>query len=294
MNRIFFAGVAVFLLAGFFASESAAQEMAGVKCVVDGDRNANEQFKVAFGDGEVYFCCKQCANTFAANSEDFQTRANHQLVVMGQYKQVACPIAGEDFNPEQTAKVGGVEVAFCCENCKKKVVEAKDLAGKAELVFGPAAFKRAFAKPETSQKTIDLTDVKCLVDPKRSAKEEFAVDYREGKIYFCCGGCQKSFQADPDKFSTQANLQLVSTKQFEQTKCPLTDGDADESKTVSIAGQEVAFCCGGCQGQVAAASEEERVAMIFDDGVFEKSFSKIGKTEKDYSVAPEELGPPGE
>ena len=293
MNRLLLAGVAFTLVASSLASESVAQEMAGVKCVVDGDRNANEQFKAAYADGEVYFCCQECAKTFADDQKDFQTRANHQMVVMGQYKQVACPIAGEDFDSEQTAKVGGVEVAFCCENCKKRVVEAKDLATKAEIVFGPAAFKRAFTKSESSRKTADLTDIKCLVDPKRSAKEKFAIDYREGKVYFCCSGCQKSYQADPAKFSTQANLQLVSTKQFEQTKCPMTDGDADESKTVSIAGQEVAFCCGGCQGQVAEASEEERVAMIFADGVFEKSFSKVGETEEDYSVAPEELGEPG-
>ena len=293
MNRLLFAIFAVAFLASSFVSDSAAQEMAGVKCVVDGDRNADEQFKVAYADGEVYFCCKGCAATFVTESKNFQTRANHQLVVMGQYKQVACPIAGEDFDPEQTAKVGGVEVAFCCENCKKKVVDAKDLAAKAELVFGPAAFKRSFAKPETSKGPVDLTDVKCLVDPTRSVKEKFAVDYRKGKVYFCCAGCQKSFEADPAKFSTQANLQLVSTKQFKQTKCPMTDGDADETKTVSVGDQTVGFCCRSCQEQVAAATEEERVAMIFADAVFEKSFSKIGKTEEDYAVAPEELGEPG-
>ena len=293
MNRLLFAGLALVFVMIAFASESVAQEMAGVKCIVDGDRNANEQFAVAYADGEVYFCCKACAATFAADTKDFQTRANHQLVVMGQYKQIACPIAGENLDPKQTTNVSGVEVAFCCENSKKKVNDAKDPATKAELVFGPAAFKRAFAKPDASPAKVDLTDEKCVVDPKRSANEKFAADYRGGKVYFCCGGCLKSYQANPAKFSTQANLQLVSTKQFTQTKCPITDGDTDESKTVSVGGQEVALCCGSCQEQVAAASKKERVAMIFDDAVFEKSFSKVGATEEDYSVAPEELGEPG-
>ena len=90
-------------------------------------------------------------------------------------------------------------------------------------------------------------------------------------------------------------MQLVSTKQYTQTACPLTDGEVDASKTVSVDGQEVAFCCGSCQAQVQSATEEDRVAMIFDDEAFEKSFSKVAKTEsKEYSVAPEELAAPGE
>ena len=132
------------------------------------------------------------------------------------------------------------------------------------------------------------------MDPKRLVKEEFAADHRTGKVYFCCGGCLKAFQADPAKFSAQANMQLVSTKQYTQSACPLTDGDIDASKTVSVQGQEVAFCCGGCQAKVQSANEEDRVAMIFGDEAFEKSFSKAVKAEsKEYSVAPEELAAPG-
>ena len=295
MYRLSLAVVIVVIFANAFPASAWSQELAGVKCVVEGDRNAHENFKAAHADGEVYFCCAGCAAAFAADSKAHQTRANHQLVVTQQYTQTACPIAGEAFDSEQKAKVGGVEVAFCCEKCKTQVETAADLPAKAELVFGPAAFKRGFAKsdPEAASPTIDLSEVKCLVDPKRLVKEEFAADHRAGKIYFCCGGCLKAFQADPAKFSAQANMQLVSTKQYTQSACPLADGEVDSSKTVTVGGQEVAFCCGVCQGKVKSAKDEDRVAMIFGDEAFEKSFSKVEKTEsKEYTVAPEELAAP--
>lgn len=297
MYRLSLAVVIVVYFLNAFPTSALSQELAGVKCAVEGDRNAQEQFKVAHADGEVYFCCKGCAAAFAADNSEYLTRANHQLVVTQQYVQTACPVAGKVFNAEQTAKVGGVEVAFCCETCKTQVETAAGLPAKAELVFGPAAFKRAFtkSKAESASPTIDLSDVKCLVDPKRMVKEEFTADHRAGKIYFCCGGCLKAFQADPTKFSAQANMQLVSTKQFAQTACPLTDGDIDSSKTISVGGQDVAFCCGSCQQKVEAAAEQERVAMIFADEAFEKSFSKVAEAEsKEYSLAPQELAAPGE
>lgn len=299
MYRLFLVVVIVTIFSDVFCNAIFAQEIEGVKCVVEGDRNARQQFKAKHANGEVYFCCQGCAAAFVADPSAHQTRANHQLVVTQQYSQTACPIAGKNFDVELTTKVAGVEVAFCCGNCKASVEAASDLPAKAELVFGPAAFKRAFSKSQAARPEVDLTKdltkVKCLVDPKRMVKEKFVADHRGGKIYFCCGGCLKAFQADPAKFSAQANLQLVATKQYTQTACPLTDGDVDTSKTVAIAGQEIGFCCGGCLAKVEAATVQERVAMVFDDAAFEKSFSQVTKTESiDNSVAPDELAAPGQ
>lgn len=296
MYRLFLVVVSIAIFVNAFSASAWSQELAGVKCVVEGDRNAQEQFKGSHADGEVYFCCEECAAAFAADSSAHQTRANHQLVVTQQYAQTACPIAGKDFNTEQTAKVGGVEVAFCCGTCKTQVETAVDLPAKAELVFGPAAFKRAFSKSksESALSKIDLSEVECLVDPKRLAQQAFVADHRDGKIFFCCEGCLKAYQADPVSFSTQANMQLVSTKQYTQSGCPLTDGEVDASKTVTVGGQEVAFCCGGCLSKVQSATEEDRVAMIFDDAAFEKSFAKFEMAgPKEAGVAPDELPAPG-
>jgi YHS domain-containing protein len=293
MYRLSVVVVGVVMFLNVLSAPAASQEIAGVKCVVEGDRNAREQFKAAHADGEVYFCCRGCAAAFMADSSDYQTRANHQLVVTQQYTQTACPIGGEAFDVQQTANVGGVEVAFCCEKCRAQVESAAELPTKAALVFGPAAFKRGFAESKSASAAMDLSKVKCLVDPKRLVKEKFAADHRDGRIFFCCQGCLQAFQAEPSKFSVQANMQLVSTKQYQQTGCPLTDGDADASKTISIQGHEVAFCCGGCQAKVESADEKDRAAMVFEGDAFERAFSKVGKTEsKEDMVAPEELAAP--
>lgn len=276
-----------------------AQEIAGVKCVVDGDRNAQEQFKVDHAGGEVYFCCQGCAASFVADRERFLTRANHQLVVTQQYSQSSCPIAGKAFDLQQMVKIGGVEVAFCCPQCKLKIESATDLQAKAELVFAAQPFKRSFVKvdPDDSQTTtavVDLSKVKCVVDPARKAVETFAADYRAGKVYFCCRGCLESFQADPDDFATQANFQLAVSQQYVQKTCPLTGGEVDSpAATIEIAGQSVALCCQKCQRDLAASTDAEKLKAIFSNDGFEKSFVKMDVQQDQHdSVAPAELADP--
>ena len=228
-----------------------AQEIAGVKCIVEGDRNAKEQFKAEYAGGEVYFCCPACAASFAKNNTAYQTQANHQLVLTKQFVQKACPIKGEAFDDTQTTKVGGVEVAFCCSGCKSQVDAAVDLPAKAELVFGKVAFERAFANVE-------------------------------------------------DADAAKANLQLVASGQYVQKNCPLTGGAVDANKTVEVAGQTIACCCDSCQNKIKSASDDEKMAMVFGDEAFKKSFAKA-KSEadsisvadaEDYSIAPDELPGP--
>lgn len=283
-----------------------AQEIAGVKCIVDGDRNAEEQFKARHADGEVYFCCKECAATFAADKAKFQTQANHQLVVTQQYTQSACPIAGKAFNTQHTAKVAGVEIAFCCDNCQHQIESAGDLKTKAELIFGTKPFKRAFAKattdpPHHQTDSIDLSGIKCVVDPSRGANEAFSADHRQGKVYFCCGGCLKAYQDDTKKFSTQANFQLASTGQYVQKTCPVTDVTFDvtdlttAAKTIKIGGQSIAICCDQCENKLNSVSDKEKRILVFGDKPFKRSFVKRNlQSPQDYSVAPAELADPNQ
>jgi hypothetical protein len=58
-------------------------------------------------------------------------------------KQVKCPITGKDLNPATVIDVGGVKVAFCCNNCKGKVSKAEG-DEQLNLVFGDDAFKKGF------------------------------------------------------------------------------------------------------------------------------------------------------
>ncbi len=135
---------AVLLVAG--ATVVAADvDLEGVKCVV-ADKAATEGKSADYRDSKVYFCCGGCAGKFAKDTKKFAVKANHQLVATKQFEQKACPFSGGDLNPETATKVAGVNVSFCCNNCKGKVESAEDDAAKVKMVFANKAFEKGFAK----------------------------------------------------------------------------------------------------------------------------------------------------
>lgn len=127
---------------------------------------------------------------------------------------------------------------------------------------------------------VKLDGVQCVVAPK-AAKAEKSASYKEGTVYFCCDGCKGKFEKDTAKYATKANKQLVATKQYEQKACPLTGNKTNPEKTVKVDGVVVAFCCGNCQGKVAAAEGEEQVALVFAEKPFEKGFTAKKEKEGD-------------
>ena len=40
---------------------------------------------------------------------------------------------------------------------------------------------------------IKLKGIKCAMNPKAAAKAEKSVDYKGGKVFFCCDNCPKGF-----------------------------------------------------------------------------------------------------
>ncbi|TWT53705.1 hypothetical protein Pla22_13370 [Rubripirellula amarantea] len=121
---------------------------------------------------------------------------------------------------------------------------------------------------------VELEGVKCVVAPK-PATEGKSADYKEGKVYFCCGGCAGKFASNPDKFAVNANQQLVATKQYEQKACPMSGGDVNPEITSTVAGTKVAFCCNGCKSKVDSAEDEaSALKIVFNDKAFKKAFAK--------------------
>jgi YHS domain-containing protein len=105
----------------------------------------------------------------------------------------------------------------------------------------------------------------------QAADKSVSSDYKGGKVYFCCAGCPGKFEKETAKYATKANHQLAVTGQAEQVACPLTGKDVNAEKSAEVGGVKTAFCCGGCLGQVAKASAEEQVELVFGKG-FEKGF----------------------
>ncbi|TWT97342.1 eL24 family ribosomal protein [Neorhodopirellula pilleata] len=124
---------------------------------------------------------------------------------------------------------------------------------------------------------VNLDGVKCIVAP-RDAQASKSAEYKEGKVYFCCGGCAGKFAASEKKYATQANRQLVQTKQYVQTGCPLSGGDVDPATEVTVDGTKVAFCCGKCKAAVEGAEDKEKSSMVFSDKAFAKAYKKADKS----------------
>ncbi|HMP80942.1 MAG TPA: hypothetical protein PKD54_15915 [Pirellulaceae bacterium] len=119
-----------------------------------------------------------------------------------------------------------------------------------------------------------LEGVKCPVMEQAAAKAGKVVEYQGGKVFFCCDRCVAKFQAEPDKFAARANHQLVRTGQFNQVACPLSGNPANELQTTDVGGVSVAFCCGGCKGNVAnAESDAAKMEMVFASTAFSKGFA---------------------
>jgi len=121
---------------------------------------------------------------------------------------------------------------------------------------------------------------KCVVAKDKDAKADKSVEYRGGKVYFCCGGCPDAFKKDKAKYSTRANMQLVTTGQAKQKKCPLSGGELNAETKIKVGEAEVAFCCNNCKGKVEKATGDDQLALVFSDKSFDKAEFKVEKAEK--------------
>ncbi len=157
-----------------------------------------------------------------------------------------------------------------------QTVEPLDMTMKTRPLFCLAGITLAattmFA-PSARATEIALDDVKCVVAP-RDAKADKSADYKEGQVFFCCGNCEAKFKAAPEKFAVSANQQLVATKQYEQTACPITGQKLNPKMNLTVDGVEVGFCCGKCKAAVAAAEGEKQTEMVFGEKAFAKGFAK--------------------
>ena len=112
---------------------------------------------------------------------------------------------------------------------------------------------------------------------KNELKDHDFSNYRDGKVYFCCGGCKMDFDESPKKFATKANYQLVSSGQYTQTACPVNKGKIHTAKAkknlkkVTVNGMEVDLCCPGCLKKYNKA--DDKFALIFSDKGYEKGFA---------------------
>ncbi len=126
----------------------------------------------------------------------------------------------------------------------------------------------------------DTAAAKCPVSGEAVSKNA-SVNYKGGKLYFCCKDCAAKFAKDTAKYAAKANLQLVVTGQAVQKSCPLTGNKTNPSTAINVSGAKVAFCCNGCKGKVSKMTPYQQVKAIFANKVFDKNFEiKKASTEQ--------------
>jgi YHS domain-containing protein len=138
--------IAMVALSASFVVAANGLTLEGVKCLMVASKDAKEEKAAEWKEGKVFFCCDNCKGKFdkmtKADKEKMAAKSNAQLVATKQYEQKACPFSGGDLNADTKIKVGGAEVAFCCNNCKGKAEKMKE-DEQLEGVFGEKAFKTA-------------------------------------------------------------------------------------------------------------------------------------------------------
>ncbi len=178
-------GSALFLGQSLVAADKSADSKFEGKCPVSG-KACKESSSVEFKGKKIYFCCDNCPAAFKANPEKYMAKAAVQLLGTKQMTQVACPFTGKPMNPKATVDVAGVEVAFCCMNCKGKAAKADD---KVAMIFGD------LSKGFTLQTT-------CPVSGKAINVKQM-VEHDGQKVYFCCDKCPAAFKKAPDKYTAK-------------------------------------------------------------------------------------------
>ncbi len=98
-----------------------------------------------------------------------------------------------------------------------------------------------------------------------------STEYKGKKVYFCCAKCVKAFENDTAKYASKANLQLVTTGQFEQTACPISGKACKASFTSLVGGVKIAYCCDHCQEKVTGSEAKQQLTLVFGKK-FDKAF----------------------
>ena len=150
---------------------------------------------------------------------------------------------------------------------------------KARSLFTAVASIAVLAVTLYAAEEIKLDGIKCVMNPKAAAKAEKSVDYKGGKLFFCCGNCPKGFtkklEGGDKLVAAKGNAQLVATGQAKQAKCVFTGGPLKTK--LEVAGATVQFCCNNCKGKASKMEGEDQLLAVLGDDAFEKGGFQVGE-----------------
>ena len=130
---------------------------------------------------------------------------------------------------------------------------------------------------------IKLEGIRCVMNPDEQVQALSFVEYKGGKVFFCCDHCSQPFTEQVPKneiLAATANAQLIATNQAKQENCPLLGRPYNAGTEIKVAGAEIGFCCANCQSTAKSLSGDKQLLMLFGDAAFEKAGFKVTATKK--------------
>ena len=176
--------------------------------------------------------------------------------------QTTCPVMGGKINKNIFADHDGKRIYFCCAGCTEKF-EGDPEAYIEKLEDAGVTLEKAVV-PQTT----------CPVMGGKINKNIFA-DYDGKRVYFCCAGCPKKFEEDPEAFIKKLEAQGVTVEKLvvPQTTCPVMGGKINKAIFADHAGKRIYFCCAGCTKKF-EADPEAYIEKLEDQGVTPESVLK--------------------
>lgn len=147
--------IIVVFIAAIVAEESillkeSTPNLTGIKCVVSG-KAASQKYFSRYKKGKVFFDCNNSRLLFEKSPGQFAIKANHHLVVTGQYQQKFCPITHiKTTKNNHQMSVAAVPIRFCCQECVLEFESKRSSIQQIEFLFSDGRFDKVFVVNKNS------------------------------------------------------------------------------------------------------------------------------------------------
>ena len=118
---------------------------------------------------------------------------------------------------------------------------------------------------------------------------------KDGPVFFCCAGCIKKFEANPEKYASDVAGQrkFLAKREKIQVRCPVSGEPVDQKVSTEHKGEKVSFCCKDCIDKYTSDPAKYKTALansytyqtkcpVMGESIDPKSFSVLSTGQTVY------------
>jgi YHS domain-containing protein len=179
-------------------------------CPVSGEKlgSMGDPVVKKYDGREVRLCCEGCVAKFEENKAEYWKKIDAAMIKQqkARYPLKTCVVSGQELGSmgEPVDKVYKNQlVRFCCAGCPKTF--EKD----------PAKYTKKIDAAVVEKQKDDYPLETCLVSGQKLGSMGDPVEYVAGDrlVRFCCKGCVKQFEKDPQKYLSKLDEESNSTNE---------------------------------------------------------------------------------